>query len=57
MAKSCCSLKSKLGDAIAAAYRVAVVSAAAETGLPDSDFPAASPWVFNEVMKVDFWPD
>ena len=50
------SLKSKLAQAIAAAYRVAVVEAAAETGLADSDFPAASPWGFDEMMKSDFWP-
>ena len=51
------SLRSKLAEAIAAAYRAAVVEAAAQTGLPDSDFPAASAWDFDDMMKSDFWPE
>jgi hypothetical protein len=51
------SLKSKLPEAVADAYGVAVVEAAAETGLAESDFPAACPWAFDEMMKDEFWPD
>ena len=51
------SLKSKPAEAVVAAYRVAVVEAAAETGLAESDFPAACPWAFDQMMMGDFWPD
>ena len=51
------SLKAKLGEAIEAAYEVARVEAAAETGLAETDFPATSPWDFGQIMKDDFWPD
>ncbi|MGD0562646.1 MAG: DUF29 domain-containing protein [Roseiarcus sp.] len=50
------SLKSTLSEAIAAAYKLAVVEAAAETGLAETDFPALCPWSFDEMMKDDFWP-
>ena len=51
------SLKPLTPAALAAAYRDAVVEAAAETGLPDSAFPGTCPWTFEEVMSAEFWPD
>lgn len=51
------SLKSVLAEAIAAAYRVAGIEANTETGLPESAFPAACPWSFDQMMKDDFWPE
>ncbi len=51
------SLRSKLPESIGAAYELAVVEAAAETGLAESDFPADCPWSFDEMMKSDFWPE
>ena len=51
------SLKSKLTEAVADAYNVAIIEAAAETGLAESDFPAACPWAFDQMMKEEFWPD
>ena len=51
------SLKSKLAEAVADAYGVAIVEAAADTGLAESDFPAACPWAFDQMMTDEFWPD
>jgi len=51
------SLKSKLPEAVADAYAVAIVEAAAETGLAESDFPAGCPWAFDQMIEDDFWAD
>ncbi len=51
------SLKPRLAESIAAAYRVAVIEASAETGLPRLTFPPACPWAFDEIMDPAFWPD
>lgn len=50
------SLKSKLPEAIASAYKIAFLEAVAETGLPESTFPAVCPWPFEEMMDAGFWP-
>jgi hypothetical protein len=50
------SLKAKLDEAIASAYRKALIAAGAETGLPDSTFPNACPWRFESIMDAEFWP-
>lgn len=50
------SLKAQLSAAIATAYEKAVIKAAAETGLPESTFPPACPWMFEQIA-ADFWPD
>jgi hypothetical protein len=51
------SLKSKLDDTVIYAYRDAVIEAAAETGLPESTFPATCPWSFDQIMDEEFWPE
>ncbi|CAO3429765.1 DUF29 domain-containing protein [Azospirillum doebereinerae] len=51
------SLKAKLDEAIADAYRKAVILAVGETGQLKSSFPAACPWPFEQLMDMDFWPD
>ncbi|SMF71363.1 protein of unknown function DUF29 [Azospirillum oryzae] len=51
------SLKSRLPDAIEAAYRRARRDAAAETGLSASTFPVACPWPCERIMDVEFWPE
>lgn len=50
------SLKSKLDDAVADAYRLALVEAERETGLSESTFPAACPWSYAQMIDHDFWP-
>jgi hypothetical protein len=50
------SLKSKIPEAIANAYRSARGEAHAETGLPKAVFPDACPWPSDQIMDPDFWP-
>ena len=50
------SLKAKLPEAMADAYRAARRTAAAETTKAQSVFPAECPWPFDEAMDEDFWP-
>ncbi|MBF0333056.1 MAG: DUF29 domain-containing protein [Alphaproteobacteria bacterium] len=51
------SLRAKLGDAIAEAYRLALIGAADETALPRATFPTSCPWSFEKVMDEAFWPE
>jgi hypothetical protein len=51
------SLKTKLGPAIEAAYDRAIIQASAETGLPESTFPPACAWTFDQIIAEDFWPE
>lgn len=51
------SLKATLPDSMQDAYEIAVVEAERETGLPESGFPAVCPWLFDEIMSADFWPE
>lgn len=51
------SLKSKLDEAVADAYRLARRDAAAETGQSESAFPAVCPWVWEQMMDEGFWPE
>ncbi len=51
------SLKALLPEAIERAYGDAVIEAEAETGLPESNFPVACPWSFEEMMRENFWPE
>ena len=44
------SLKSMLLNAVILAYEVATISAAAETGLPESAFPEACPYTVEQLM-------
>jgi hypothetical protein len=51
------SLKSKVGDAVRDAYRLARVGAARETGFAVETFPSTCPFTFDQAMADDFWPD
>jgi hypothetical protein len=42
--------------AIAAAYRLARIAAARETGLDRDSFAPQCPWSFEQVIADDFWP-
>ena len=50
------SLKAKLDEAIASAYRVAVLEAAEETKLSAGAFPQACPLSFEQMTDETFWP-
>ena len=51
------SLRARLDDAIALAYRRARRQASLETGRGEAVFPEACPWPFAQMMAEDFWPD
>ena len=51
------SLKPHLAEAVASAYRVARLEAAAETGLKPETFPASCPWSGDEILEEVFWPN
>ncbi|KAA0682269.1 DUF29 domain-containing protein [Roseomonas genomospecies 6] len=51
------SLKSKIPEALAGAYRLAVVEAERETGLAEDTFPEKCPWSFEHMMDECFWPE
>jgi hypothetical protein len=51
------SLKSKLPESIASAHRLAILGAARETGLPLAQFPVACPWIYEQIIDANFWPD
>jgi hypothetical protein len=51
------SLKSKLDTAIARAYRLALIEAERETGLPESTFDPVCPYSFSLILDDGFWPD
>jgi hypothetical protein len=50
------SLRSKIEEAMAQAYEVAVVKAAKETAIDEDGFPEACPWTFQEAVSEEFWP-
>ncbi|RBP17326.1 uncharacterized protein DUF29 [Roseiarcus fermentans] len=50
------SLRAKTGEAMAAAYDVAILKAARETAMDEEEFPAACPWTFEEATG-DVWPE
>lgn len=50
------SLKAKLGEAMADAYRKAVIVASDETDLPEELFPTTCPWPVDLIMDGNFWP-
>jgi len=51
------SLKARMPDVIAAAYAVAILAAARETGLDETGFPPLCPWTFEQMTDSKFWPD
>jgi hypothetical protein len=50
------SLKPKVPEAVDDAFVDARAIAYGETGLPESTFPAACPWSFEQIMGAEFWP-
>ncbi len=51
------SLRPQVPEAIASAYRVARLEAAAETGLKPATFPASCPLAAAELLDEEFWPN
>jgi hypothetical protein len=51
------SLKARLDELLAKAYRRARREAELETGLAESAFPVSCPWTFAQIVDPDFWPE
>ena len=51
------SLKATLDVSITSGYRLAILSAARETGFDRTAFPGTCPWSFDQMMAEDFWPE
>ena len=51
------SLRSHAPEALADAYIDAAIEAADETGLAKTAFPVACPWLVEQVMDAEFWPE
>jgi hypothetical protein len=51
------SLAGQIGDILAKAYQAALLAAQRETDLPQSAFPAESPWTFAQAMHGEPAPD
>lgn len=50
-------LKPLRDEMLGAAYKVARLTAADETKLPEAHFPASNPFTLDELMDENFWPD
>ncbi|CAK0745404.1 DUF29 domain-containing protein [uncultured Gammaproteobacteria bacterium] len=51
------SLKTRLPEALAAAYERALDAAAGETDLDPETFPPCCPWPFEQALDAGFWPE
>lgn len=51
------SLKGELDELLADAYDIARLEAHGETGLPESTFPDACPYTWEQATGADFWPE
>ena len=51
------SLRALQTQALADAYRLAVIGARRETGLGAAIFQQTCPWAFDKAIDTDFWPD
>ena len=51
------SLKNRIDEKIADAYADAVEYAALETGIPESDFPRTCPYLSEQALDKNFYPD
>ena len=51
------SLRPQLAERIQDAYRKAILLAAQETGIAKTQFPAECPYLAEQVMSEEFWPD
>ncbi|SJM92012.1 conserved hypothetical protein [Crenothrix polyspora] len=50
-------LKPRLEQCLIDAYQSAIIRAAQETGLNESDFPVVCPWSFEQITDNSFYPD
>ncbi|BBC22819.1 DUF29 domain-containing protein [Pseudanabaena sp. ABRG5-3] len=50
-------LKSRIGEALAESWTEARDLAIAETDLPDNNFPEICPFILEEIMNPDFFPE
>ncbi len=50
------SLKSSLEETVKAAYHLAILGAARETGMDRSVFPSICPWSYDQMIDLNFWP-
>jgi hypothetical protein len=51
------SLQARIPEAVASAYRKAVIMTYGETALPPQTLPIICPWSFAQIMDPAFWPD
>jgi hypothetical protein len=51
------SLRPRIPDAMTSAYGDARIVAGDETKLGETAFPETAPWLFDDVMNIDYWPD
>jgi hypothetical protein len=51
------SLKPKLDEILAKAYRLAVIQAARETNISKAVFPSSCPWSLEQLIQEDYYPD
>jgi len=51
------SLKTMLESTIAVAWSDAMKDAEIETAIEQRNFPQECPWIFDQFMAEDFWPD
>jgi len=51
------SLKNRIDEKITDAYEDAVEYASLETGIPESDFPQTCPYIFDQALDKNFYPD
>ena len=51
------SLNAALDQSLAEAYQLAVIGAASETGLPETEFPMSLPYRYEKATDAAFWPD
>ena len=51
------SLRRTVPDALSARYALAREHASAQTRLPLATFPETCPWIAEQVLDADFWPE
>jgi len=51
------SLKGVLADIYERAYRYAVMETVKGTGIGESVFPPQCPWVYEQAIDANYWPD
>jgi hypothetical protein len=50
------SLKRHPDESVSAAYKIAVLRASGETGLPSTAFPETCPYTIEQILDPDFYP-